>query len=194
MKKRIIILVFILLIFSVSCILVFNMTKIKSIKEPTSIKIDQKEEKNNNDNNTVEETSTNDKSEQEKVVKEKTKEEIKQEVKPKSTTKSNTVQTKQETPKKVEQTPAPAPTQTPNQPVEQPKVKEQTEWEKYGMSEYDYYHKPMWDWARVDYPTHEACIEAGEALGYEILSYSCININSTAGNYLGDMLKVKYPE
>lgn len=192
MKKRIIILVFILLIFSVSCILVFNMTKIKSIKEPTSIKIDQMEEKNNNDNNTVEETSTNDKSEQEEVVKEKTKEEIKQEVKPKSTTKSNTVQTKQETPKKVEQTPAP--TQTPNQPVEQPKVKEQTEWEKYGMSEYDYYHKPMWDWARVDYPTHEACIEAGEALGYEILSYSCININSTAGNYLGDMLKVKYPE
>ena len=192
MKKRIIILVFILLIFSVSCILVFNMTKIKSIKEPTSIKIDQMEEKNNNDNNTVEETSTNDKSEQEEVVKEKTKEEIKQEVKHKSTTKSNTVQTKQETPKKVEQTPAP--TQTPNQPVEQPKVKEQTEWEKYGMSEYDYYHKPMWDWARVDYPTHEACIEAGEALGYEILSYSCININSTAGNYLGDMLKVKYPE
>ena len=51
MKKRIIILVFILLIFSVSCILVFNMTKIKSIKEPTSIKIDQMEEKNNNDNN-----------------------------------------------------------------------------------------------------------------------------------------------
>ena len=62
------------------------------------------------------------------------------------------------------------------------------------MSEYDYYHKPMWNWARVDYPTHEACIEAGEALGYEILSYSCLNINSTSGDYLGDMLKVKYPE
>ena len=83
---------------------------------------------------------------------------------------------------------------TQEQTKEQPKVKEQTEWEKYGMSEYDYYHKPMWNWARVDYPTHEACIEAGEALGYEILSYSCLNINSTSGDYLGDMLKVKYPE
>ena len=191
MKKRIIILVIILLIFSISCVLVFKMTKPKSIKEHATIKTEQVKEKDIiDDNNTIKETSTNDKFEQEEVVKEDPIKDNKQEKKTNSTTKSNTVQTIQEEPKQVEQ----VQDSTQEQTKEQPKVKEQTEWEKYGMSEYDYYHKPMWDWARVDYPTHEACIEAGEALGYEILSYSCININSTAGNYLGDMLKVKYPE
>ena len=72
--------------------------------------------------------------------------------------------------------------------------KEETkEWEKLGISEDDYYNKPMWKWARIDYPTHEECIQAGEKMGYEIISYTYININSYSGKYLGDMLKVKYP-
>ena len=85
------------------------------------------------------------------------------------------------------------------QPVqEQPR--EQTEWEKLGISEYDYYNSPMWSWARVDYSvktygsfdaTHQACINAGNQLE-DILSFSCTNINSYSGNYLGDMLRVKY--
>lgn len=79
--------------------------------------------------------------------------------------------------------------------VEQPKViKEEKVWDSLGISEYDYYHKPMWTWARIDYKSHEECINAGESLGYEIISFNCININSYSGNYLGDMLNVKYPE
>lgn len=84
------------------------------------------------------------------------------------------------------------------QPHVEPKV--QTEWEKLGISEYDYYHSPMWSWARVDYriedyetfeQTHQACIDAGNSLK-DIISFSCTNINSYSGAYLGDMLKVKY--
>lgn len=84
------------------------------------------------------------------------------------------------------------------QPHAEQKV--QTEWEKLGISEYDYYHSPMWSWARVDYriedygtfeQTHQACIDAGNSLE-DIISFSCSNINSYSGAYLGDMLKVKY--
>ena len=81
---------------------------------------------------------------------------------------------------------------------EQPKH-EPTAWESLGISEYDYYHKPMWSWARVDYKiedygsfdaTHQACIDAGYQLE-DIISFSCTNINSYSGAYLGDMLRVK---
>ena len=85
------------------------------------------------------------------------------------------------------------------QPIPEPK-KEPTPWESLGISEYDYYNKPMWSWARVDYSvktygtleqTHQACIDAGNELD-DIISFSCDNINSYSGAYLGDMLKVKY--
>ena len=95
---------------------------------------------------------------------------------------------------KQESTPVQQPTPQPEQPK-----KEQTAWESLGISEYDYYHKPMWNWARVDYKiedygsfdaTHQACIDAGNQLE-DIISFSCTNINSYSGAYLGDMLSVK---
>ena len=58
----------------------------------------------------------------------------------------------------------------------------------------------MWSWARVDYKiedygsfdaTHQACINAGNQME-DIISFSCTNINSYSGDYLGDMLRVKY--
>lgn len=86
-----------------------------------------------------------------------------------------------------------------NTPSETPK-KEQTAWESLGISEYDYYNSPMWSWARVDFSiknygnfeqTHQACIDAGNNME-DIISFSCTNINSYSGDYLGDMLRVKY--
>lgn len=86
-----------------------------------------------------------------------------------------------------------------NTPSETPK-KEQTAWENLGISEYDYYNSPMWSWARVDFSiknygnfeqTHQACIDAGNNME-DIVSFSCTNINSYSGDYLGDMLRVKY--
>lgn len=89
------------------------------------------------------------------------------------------------------------------QPVVHPELEppkhEPTAWESLGISEYDYYHSPMWSWARVDYKiddygsfdaTHQACIDAGYQLE-DIISFSCTNINSYSGAYLGDMLRVK---
>lgn len=76
---------------------------------------------------------------------------------------------------------------------------EPTIWEGLGISEYDYYHSPMWDWARVDYSiekygnseqAHQACIDDGNNLE-DIISFSCTNINSYSGAYLGDMLRIK---
>ena len=85
------------------------------------------------------------------------------------------------------------------QPEPEPPKHEPTAWESLGISEYDYYHSPMWSWARVDYKiedygtfdaTHQACIDAGYQLE-DIISFSCTNINSYSGAYLGDMLRVK---
>lgn len=101
---------------------------------------------------------------------------------------------------KQEQTNTQTNTQEPKKEVPKEQPKSETEWEKLGISEYDYYHKPMWSWARVDYSiedyktfeqTHQACIDAGNNME-DIINFSCTNINSYSGAYLGDMLKVKY--
>lgn len=78
------------------------------------------------------------------------------------------------------------------------KVKPKTAWEELGISEYDYYHKPMWSWGRVDFSietyktyekTREACITKGEEYFEQGLGYSCTSINSYSGDYLGEMIK-----
>ena len=80
-------------------------------------------------------------------------------------------------------------------------VEKQTPWNELGITEYDYYNKPMWSWARVDYSIKEyktqelaqqKCIEDGNNMLDEILSFSCTTINSYSGDYLGEMLRVKY--
>ena len=80
-------------------------------------------------------------------------------------------------------------------------VEKENPWDDLGITEYDYYNKPMWSWARVDYSIKEygtqekaynACIEAGNNMVEDILSFSCTSINSYSGDYLGEMLRVKY--
>ena len=117
------------------------------------------------------------------------KKEEKKEQKSSSESKNNTTITSTDTNK-----------QNNNEAKEATQPKKETEWEKLGISEYDYYHKPMWSWARVDYKVedygslekaHQACIDAGNKIE-DSISFSCTNINSYSGDYLGDMLKVKY--
>ena len=81
------------------------------------------------------------------------------------------------------------------------KVEKQTPWDELGITENDYYNKPMWSWARIDYSIKEyktqesaqkACIEDGNNMLDDILSFSCTSINSYSGDYLGEMLRVKY--
>ena len=77
-------------------------------------------------------------------------------------------------------------------------VKKLTAWEELGITEFDYYNKPMWSWARIDFSikdyktyekTREACITKGEEYFKEGLGYSCTSINSYSGDYLGEMIK-----
>ena len=78
------------------------------------------------------------------------------------------------------------------------KPTEQTAWDDLGISESDYYNKPMWSWATVDFSvteyityeeTHQACINYGNALE-DIVSFFCYTVNSYSGAYLGEMLKI----
>lgn len=87
------------------------------------------------------------------------------------------------------------PKQDPQKEVQPPT---KTAWEELGISEYDYYNKPMWNWARIDFSindyktydkTREACINKGEEYYEQGYGYSCTSINSYSGNYLGEMLK-----
>lgn len=81
----------------------------------------------------------------------------------------------------------------------QEEVKKVTAWEELGITEYDYYNKPMWNWARIDFSikdyktyekTREACTTKGEEYFKEGLGYSCTSINSYSGDYLGEMIKI----
>lgn len=83
--------------------------------------------------------------------------------------------------------------------IEEPKQeekKEMTAWEELGMSEDDYYNKPAWSWARVDFPvekygSEEACFNACIKYGEESeMGFSCSTINSASGRYLGEMIKL----
>ncbi|MDO5556953.1 MAG: hypothetical protein Q4G05_01730 [Clostridia bacterium] len=71
-------------------------------------------------------------------------------------------------------------------------------WDELGISEYDYYNKPMWSWARVDFSINEykteektiaACQDYGQTLFEQGIGFSCTSINSYSGSYLGEMLK-----
>lgn len=83
--------------------------------------------------------------------------------------------------------------------IEEPKHEEKKEmavWEELGMSEDDYYNKPAWSWAKVDFAIEKygsqencfnACIKYGEESGR---GFSCSTINSASGRYLGEMIKL----
>lgn len=83
--------------------------------------------------------------------------------------------------------------------VEEPKSEDKkTAWNELGISEYDYYHKPMWNWQRIDFSideykteqkTKEACISKGNEYFEQGIGYSCSSVTSYAGTYLGEMLK-----
>lgn len=89
--------------------------------------------------------------------------------------------------------------QVENSVIKEPKQEEQKEmtaWEELGMTEDEYYNKPAWSWAKVDFAIEKygnqencfnACIKYGEESG---MGFSCSTINSASGRYLGEMIKL----
>ena len=81
---------------------------------------------------------------------------------------------------------------------EQPKV-EKKPWEELGISENDYYNKPMWSWMKIEFDvnsygsqsaTESACREYGNKKAEEEgLGFSCTNVLSYSGKYLGEYIK-----
>ena len=82
--------------------------------------------------------------------------------------------------------------------VEQPKV-EKKPWEELGISENDYYNKPMWNWMTVEFDVNtygsqsaaeSACRDSGNKKAEaEGLGFSCTNVLSYSGKYLGEYIK-----
>ncbi len=197
MKKIIIPVVIIIILIGISCIIFIPK---KSIQDSTDKNNVVKEETNIEENKTIEVESEIDNYVIEESVivdnnqninnENKKQEETKEEKEVISTetvdieiSKSNPVEEKPKQEETVPKTEA---------------VKPKTAWEELGISEYDYYHKPMWSWARIDFSievyktyekTREACISKGEEYFEQGLGYSCTGINSYSGDYLGEMLK-----
>lgn len=74
-------------------------------------------------------------------------------------------------------------------------------WDKLGISEYDYYHKPAWSWQTIDFilngsgdnacSSREDCRKKCQEYGDKYLlnhdgSYNCDTVNSYSGDYLGE--------
>ncbi len=192
-KKLIIISIVLIVLFSIS----FAVLKIQGNKNSDNVEdnnkksldIDSKEITQEVDQD---ETKDNNSNEEEKIEEQETpkeKQNTNEEKKTNSNSNKNTQSSNHEKKEKTTTT-----TQDNKQSVESKKV-----WEELEISEYDYYHKPMWRWARIDYSvdtygteeaTHQACIDAGSKLE-NITSFTCYNINSYSGDYLGDMLEIK---
>ena len=73
-------------------------------------------------------------------------------------------------------------------------------WEQLGMSEYEYYNKPIWTWATKTHNTLESCVADGEKAKQEELEknsgravlYTCHHLYSHSGNYVGEMIEIEY--
>lgn len=197
MKKIIIPVIIIIILTGISCIMFIPKKSIQDstdkdnvVKEETNIEENKKIKVESEIDNVVSEDSiivdNNQTSKEENKKTEeaqKGKEILSTETVDKENFKSNSVKEK---PKQEETIPK----------VEE--VKPKTAWEELGISEYDYYHKPMWSWARIDFSievyktyekTREACISKGEEYFEQGLGYSCTSINSYSGDYLGEMIK-----
>lgn len=63
--------------------------------------------------------------------------------------------------------------------VSEQKPKELSIWEKLGMSEYDYYNNPMYNWERIDFKSMNECLVYGDNykpyLDGEVL-YNCHDV------------------
>ena len=69
-------------------------------------------------------------------------------------------------------------------------VKANNPWDILGITEDQYYNKPLYSWERVDFSTYEECANYGESYkpylnGEEL--YHCSTVSSASGKNLGWM-------
>ena len=207
MKKIIILIVSFLLVVGVCFgFFFFNYSKSEKIQDNKKIEYNNVDEKNeiiveDSDKDNIIEEETNDNVIEDNPDKNKENNSVnnkKEENKPITQTPQNNSNNSNDS-KKEEKKEENKPVEKTEEVKEEPK-KEPTSnaWDELGISAYDYYNKPMWNWARIDFSikdyktyekTREACVSKGEEYFNEGYGYSCTSINSYSGDYLGEMLK-----
>lgn len=204
MKKKLLVFSFIMLTITLLVCCLKIETKNKEDISSNNNSISENFDKN--DNNTLEdekdivieetEPITNENEPKNEIVTEDDKEEPKKE----SSDISSNLKEESNTPKKETGNPEIPKEEIPkiDIPKEEPK-KDLTEWEKMGISEYDYHNKPMWNWMKISFKledygsqtaTENACREYGNKKAEEeSLGFSCTNVLSYSGRYLGEYIK-----
>lgn len=204
MKKKLLVFSFIMLTITLLVCCLKIETKNKEDISSNNNSISENFDKN--DNNTLEdekdivieetEPITNENEPKNEIVTEDDKEEPKKE----SSDISSNLKEESNTPKKETGNPEIPKEELPkiDIPKEEPK-KDLTEWEKMGISEYDYHNKPMWNWMKISFKledygsqtaTENACREYGNKKAEEeSLGFSCTNVLSYSGRYLGEYIK-----
>lgn len=185
MKKIIIpVIVFVIIIIGVSCFMFYSKTK--NVEEVTNENVVDTKTNIETDNNVTEssedkinEIENSNELTNSSAIKESKSEEKKEEKKSEENKNNNIKQN--------------------TTVVEEPKSEDKkTAWDELGISEYDYYHKPIWNWQRINFSideykteqkTKEACISKGNEYFEQGIGYSCSSVTSYAGTYLGEMLK-----
>lgn len=207
MKKRLpFILVIILVLISVGFI-IYNKVSLSTNDKKTNDPIIEEKESYVESEETTLPTSTSEFVEEEQEVqeekevkKENTDVSSKQETKVNNNSNTNTSNNSKENNSTDNSTTNQASNNS-NQVTSNEQPKGQNIWDELGITEYDYYHKPMWSWARIDFSindyqteenTKNACISKGNQLMDESetgLGYSCQSILSYSGDYLGEMME-----
>lgn len=200
MKRKLIVILFVLFLLLVVSGGLYYVFHNKEIKSPNIKTEDIIPDKSSDEIKTVSNDKAENKVEQKEEIQNN---EQKEEIKTKPQIKKNNDSTTQ---KQNTNTSVPKnETKTPEQPpkTEQPKqpepVKEQTEWEKLGMTEDQYKNQPMYKYEHVDFSVEkygseaaatQACLEYGDRYqpaldGLE--NYNCSTVYSRSGRYLGEM-------
>lgn len=79
---------------------------------------------------------------------------------------------------------------------ERPKeeVKKIQPWEELGLSEDEYYNKPIMSWQKVTHPNMDACKKEGQETvddeNNDFISFWCYEVYSPSGKFLGAMLSL----
>lgn len=169
-----------------------NKTTENIIKKNDEKKIEKdKASETKDDNQEVKDSLKNEEEQNENNENNKT------ESKPESNKTENNNQVVQSNTKKEEQSKQNV-TKSETSNVEQPKV-EKKPWEELGISENDYYNKPMWNWMTIEFDVNtygsqsaaeSACRDSGNKKAEaEGLGFSCTNVLSYSGKYLGEHIK-----
>ena len=182
MKKKVIIITFtIVIILTAILIIGFNIKKNNKKNEVEKVKVEVKKEK--------EEKKESDKNEPNNENRNESIQDIQSDVNSNNNSNSNVHQNDMEVNSVVDSN-VPVNNEQSAPQVNNDPVSNSGPWDAFGMSEYDYYNKPMYSWERVDFSSMNDCINYGENYepyknGLEL--YNCRYVTSASGNTLGVM-------